>query len=144
MGSARQLGRPQEIVIPRRTHLDAADPVGVYQHVVQIPQVNVRQVFRNDLLNFIVDDLALLLVDGAAALLDQLIDAQVGVKSAVGPFGREAVGSKDVLENVRIQVAADPAQGMELVRAFRNIGEERRKFQTAYVELDTSRSQLLL
>src|SRR5271165_7124560 len=142
--SVRQLGRPQEIVIARRTHLYTAHPVGVHQHVVQIPQVNVRQVFRNDLLDFIVDGLALLLVDGAAALRDQLIHTWVGIKSAIGAFGRKAIGAKDVLENIGIKVASDPAQRMELVRTFGDIGEERRKLKTADVELDARLSQLLL
>ncbi len=56
----RQLGGTQEIVAARRPQLDSVHAVGVHQHVVQIPQINVGQVFGKDLLNLVVDSFALL------------------------------------------------------------------------------------
>src|SRR5271157_6276084 len=144
MRSVREFCCPQEIIVAGRAYLDAVHPVGMHQNVVEIPEIDVRQVYGDDLLDFIVDDFAFLLVDGAAAIADQLIHARVGVEGAVGALWSEAVRTEDMLENVGIEVAPNPAQGMELVRAFGDVGEERGKFKAADVELDASLSQLLL
>src|ERR1039458_4605077 len=101
-----ELGCAKKIVVTRRIYLDAMHPVGVYQHVVEIPQIDVRQVFCQDLLDLVIQRLALLLVQGTLGLTDQLVHSRVRVKSPVGTLGGEAAGSEDVFENVWIQVAA--------------------------------------
>jgi hypothetical protein len=47
------------------------------QHVVAIPQVDVRQVFGDDLLKLRVDLFSLLLIDCAAALVDECVNFRI-------------------------------------------------------------------
>ena len=86
--------------------------IGVHQHIVQIPQIDVRQVLGQDLLDLVVDDLAFCLIESAAAFANQFIDARIGVEGAIGALGSEAGGVEDVLEDVGIEIAA-PTQRSE-------------------------------
>ena len=113
--------------MPAGFSLDAAHPVGVHQHIVEIPEIDVGQVFGDDALNFVIDDFALLLVERAAAFADQLVDPRVRVEGAVGALGREAGGVEDVFEDVGVLVAANPAHGIHLVGALGDVAEESRK-----------------
>src|SRR5271165_922500 len=109
MRSVREFCCPQEIIVSRRTYLDALDALRVYQHVVEIPEIDVWQVLGQYPLNLIVDSFALLLIDGVAAFANQFIHARVGIEGAIGALGSEAVGAEDVLEDIRVQVTANPA-----------------------------------
>ena len=52
------------------------------------------------------------------------IDPRVGVESPIRAFGRKAVGVEDVLEDIRILIAADPPHRVHLVRALGDVAEE--------------------
>ena len=103
-------GAFQEIVIARRIEGNAAHPARVHNHVVVVPEIDVRQIFRKNLLHLRVQLLAHVLVKFAARLVDKRIHLRIGVKAAVGAVRRELGGVEDVFEDVGIFVAADPAQ----------------------------------
>ncbi len=73
VSSTGELRRAQKIVVTGGANLDPLYAIRVYQNVVEIPEIDVRQVIGKDLLYLVVDCLALLLVERAAALADQLI-----------------------------------------------------------------------
>ena len=68
------------------------------------------------------------MVEFTAGLIDQRVDPRVGEVSAVGAVGREFGGVEKVFEYVRVFVAADPAQRIELEQAVGDVGEESREF----------------
>ena len=51
---------------------------------------------------------------------------------------------KDVFEDVRVFVAADPAQGIKLEQAMGHVGEKGREFEGPDIERDFHLAQLLL
>ena len=54
-GSVRQLCGAQEIVVARGTQFDSAHAVGVHQHVIEIPKIDVWQVLGDDALDLVID-----------------------------------------------------------------------------------------
>src|SRR5215469_2622300 len=115
--SLRELRGTKKVVIAGRVQLDALHAIGMDEHVVEVPEINVRKILGDDLLQLGIDDFALLLVEGGAALANELIDAWVGVEGAVGAFGREAGGVEDVLEDVGVLISTDPAHRVHLISA---------------------------
>ena len=81
----------------------------MHEHVVEIPEVDVRQVLRQDVLNFEIELLAGVLIDLGFCLIDEGVDAGVGVVAAVGAVRRELRGVESVFEDVGVLVAADLA-----------------------------------
>src|SRR5262252_484154 len=81
--SLRQRCSTQKVVIACRIQLDAVHAVGMHQYVFEIPQVDIGKVFRDDLLDFIVDGLALLLIESTAAFANQLVQSRIRVEGAV-------------------------------------------------------------
>ena len=108
-----QFRRFQKIVIAGGIQRQVAYSLGVHQHVVVIPQIDVGQFVGQDALDFCVELFAGVLVEFLAGLIDQCVDPRVGEVSAVGAVGREFGGVENVFEDVRVFVAADPAQGIE-------------------------------
>src|ERR1700750_1572838 len=100
----------------------------MYENVVEIPQVNIRKVFCEDLLDFSIDQLALLLVGLCTSRGDERIQPGVRVEPAILAFWRHVVGIESILEDVRIIISADPAQSVELEGTFGDIGKEGGEF----------------
>src|SRR5262249_55155582 len=107
------------IIVPGEAGLQILDACGVYDHVVEIPQINVREIGGELLLNLTIDRLPFGLIDLAASLFDPRINLWIAVEAAVGALGRKARRMKHVLKDIGILVgAADPTQGVELISAF--------------------------
>ena len=68
--------------------------------------------------------LASVLIELGARQVDQLIQTWVRIEAAVGAIGREFAGVEDVFEDVRVFIAADPAQRIELKEAVSDVGKE--------------------
>src|SRR5215467_1840053 len=98
--SGFDFGSLQKIVTPRWIQLQPVYAFGVHQHVVEIPQIDVRQVSRQDRLYFRIENLALLLVRFPPRLIDQVIQSRVGVETSIRALGRKLRGVKRILENI--------------------------------------------
>src|SRR5215469_497169 len=108
-------------------------------HAIEVPEVNVGKLNRQDALDFSVNLLALLLVERAAAFLDQLVDTWVGIVTAIGTFGRETAGMKGVFKDIRVFIAvAQPAQGIHLEGAFSHISIKGCELKGADVECNAN------
>src|SRR5208282_5365482 len=132
--SAIDLRRLQKVVISRWIQGCVPHAPRVHQHVIEIPQVDIGLILRQHLLNFSVQALAGVLIGLAARLVDQTINPRIGIKSAICPLGRESVGMKGILENVRIFIAADPAQRIKLESAAGDVGKKSSELKRANVE----------
>src|SRR5437899_614054 len=97
-------------------------PAGVHQDIIQIPEIYVRQIAGEDLLDLRVDLGALALIELTAALRDQSVNLRIAVVTAIGAPGREAAGGEDSFKNVGILIAADPAQRINLEGSFGHVG----------------------
>src|SRR5712691_8640185 len=139
-----QLSRFQKIIISGSIQRQIPHSLRMHQHVVEIPEINVGQVLRQDLLDFCVKLLSGVLVKLAASLVNQCIYARIGIVAAIGTVRRKLGGMKCVLEDVRVFVAADPAQGIKLVRAAGHVGKEGGEFKCTDVERNAYVAQLLL
>src|ERR1700692_5066172 len=98
----------QKIVIPRRIQSRVPHTSSMYQHVIEVPQIDVGNIARQDFLNFIVKFFPSILIDLAARQVDQDIDTRVAVETAVCALGRESVGVEGVFKNVGIFVSTNP------------------------------------
>src|ERR1035437_7777217 len=141
-GLRHQLRCLKEIVIAGGAEVHVAQTTRVYQHVVEIPEIDVRELLRHDLLNTAVVGFEPLPVYRGASIVDEPVDLRVGVIAAICPSGRSAGGGKNVFENVRILVAADPAQGEKLECAASDVGVVRSEFKAADIERDAHFTQL--
>src|ERR1022692_2339539 len=79
---ATDLSRLQKVVIARRIQGHVSQAPRVHEHVIEVPQVDIRNIFRQHLLNFRVQPLADTLIGLAAGLIDHTIDPGVGIKTA--------------------------------------------------------------
>src|SRR5580693_4718296 len=136
--------RLQKVVISRRIQPNIAHASRVRQYVIQVPQIDSRNVPRQDLLNFEVKTLADTLVGFSARLIDQVVETQIGIKSAISPHGRKVARMESGVKDVGIFVSPDPTQRVKLESAARDVGKKRGKFIGAYVERDPHIAQLLL
>src|SRR6266700_6510053 len=59
-------------------------------------------------------------------------------------LGREAGRVEGIVKNVRVFIAADPAQRVDLKRAFHHVGIKSGEFKAADIERNPDFSQLLL
>src|SRR4051794_37568277 len=97
--------------------------------VIQVPEMNVRSIVSENAFQLEINLLALFLVQFATPFINERIDLCIHVIATVRALRRKACGMKDVLENVRVFVSADPAQGIDLERAFDHIGIKRAKLK---------------
>src|SRR5271155_2117067 len=134
----------KKVVIAGRIQGQVLHTLVVNHYVVEVPQVDVRQILGEDSLNLRVDLLACVLVRFAAGLLDERIQTRAGVIGAIGAIGGEFGRVEDVSKDVGIFVASDPAQGVQLIRSSDDIGKESGEFESANVEGDANFAQLLL
>ena len=79
--------RLQKIVISRRIQGHVAHPPRVHQHVVEVPEIDGRNIVRQDLLNFGVELFADILIGLPARLVDQAIDPRIGIETTVSSAG---------------------------------------------------------
>ena len=141
---ATDLSRLQKVVIARRIQGHVPHAPRVHEHVIEVPQIDIRHILCQHFLNFRVQPSAGILIGFAARLVDQPVDPRIGIETAVGAFGRESVGVKGVLKNIRIFVAADPAQRINLESAAGDVGKKCGELEGADVERNAHISQLLL
>src|SRR5208283_1090369 len=109
-----QIRRPQKVVVSRGIQLQIVDALVVDKNVIQIPEVDVGQFLGEDELQFGVGRLALRLVDFATRLVDQGVDFRVGIVATIGAVRRKARRAETQRKNIRVFVAADPAQPVKL------------------------------
>ena len=74
-----QLGCPQKIVISCWIQLQIAYAFVVHEDIIQIPQIDIRQLLSQNELNLGIDRLAHLGIDFAARLVDERIDSGIRV-----------------------------------------------------------------
>src|SRR3974390_152136 len=96
------LRRAQKVVISRRIDLNPSHSLGMHQHIIQIPQIDVRQLIRNDLLHLGVNRLALLLIERRSSLANQRVHSRVRIECPVRPLRRKALRVEHILEDVRV------------------------------------------
>src|SRR5690348_5031331 len=86
---SHQFRLAQEVIVASRVQFQISHTVRVYEHVVEVPQINVGQVLRENTLYLVVQNLPGLGIDLLARLIDQLVDLRIGVVVAVCAIGRE-------------------------------------------------------
>src|ERR1700694_2130890 len=136
--------RLEKVIISRRIQADVPHPPRVHENVVEVPQVYIRHILRQHFLNLSVELPADILIGLAARLVNQTIDPRIGIETAVRAFGRESVGVKRVLKNIRIFIPADPTQRIKLESAASDIRKKSSKLERANVERNAHIPQLLL
>ena len=77
------LGRFQKVVIPRGIEGQAAHTSSVDQDVIEVPQVDGRNIVRQDLLNFSIKSPADILIRLAAGLVDEVVDPWIEIETAI-------------------------------------------------------------
>src|SRR5215469_17440085 len=87
--SVGELRSLQEIVVAGGSNRYATHAVGVNEDIIEVPEIDVRQLLRNDPLDLVVDGFAFVLVQRCAAFSDQLVHARVREKRAIGALRRE-------------------------------------------------------
>src|SRR5258708_14277240 len=138
------LGSFKKVVVARWIQSYIPHTPRVHEHVIEVPQVYIWDIFGEDFLNFGVELLADILIGRASRLVDQTIDLRIGIETAVCAFGRESVGVKGVFKNIRVFVPADPAQRIKLESAARDIRKKCSELEGANVDRNTHIPQLLL
>src|SRR5580658_1423456 len=91
---ASDLNGLQKVVISRGIQGRVSHAPRVDQHVIEIPQVDIRLILRQHFLNFSVQALTGILIGLAARLVDQTINPRIGIKSTVCALWWESVGVK--------------------------------------------------
>src|SRR6266478_2697412 len=99
------------------------------EHVIEKPEVDIRQVGGENRLDAGVCRLAPTGIGFRAALFDKRVELRVDIETAVSPVWREFVGVEGVFEDVGILVTADPTQRIYLVSAGGDIGKKRRELE---------------
>ena len=105
----------------------------MHQDIIEIPQVDIRQVSRQNALHLRIKFPTLLLIEFSSRLIDQLIYLRVGIVTAVSALRGESGGVESVFENIWVLVATNPAQRIELERSSRNISKESCEFECPYI-----------
>jgi hypothetical protein len=120
------------------------EPPAVHHNGIAIPEIDRRQVVGQDLLRFYIVRAPLLLIGIRSAIVEQRVEPRVGVVTAVRPARRKTLRRKCMSENIRLLIAADPTQGIELECAACYIGVKRSEFEAAQIECDSHPRELLL
>src|SRR5438270_3822354 len=113
----------QELVVARWRRLHVLDTLGVDDHVVHVPEIQVRQIAREYLLHACVVELALGLVDRGTRRREQRVQLWIRVVASIGSARRHARRIESIAEDVGILIAAaHPSQRVELIRALGDVG----------------------
>src|SRR5664279_1912186 len=116
----------------------------MYEHIIEIPEIDVRNIAGHYLLNLGIHALANALVGCLPSLIYKVIDARVGVKPAVCTFWREAVGVEGVFKDIRIFIAPNPAQRVELKCAACHVRKKGCGLKSTNIQRNTHIPKLLL
>src|SRR5258708_14311862 len=131
-GSVRQFSAHQELIIGGSADVQVPDAPRGNQHIVEIPEIYVRKIARHQALDLGVNPLALLLVERAASLFDQLVYFRIGIVPAIRAFGSKAGRVKDILKHVGVLIGvSEPAQRIKLKRALGHVRIKGRKLKAA-------------
>ena len=134
----------EKVVIAGGIQCQARNSARVHEHVIEVPEIDIGQIRREDVLNVAVETLASLLVSCFAGLLYKLVQLRIRVLAAIGAFGRKFVGGERVLKNIGVFIPANPAQRIELKGALGHVGKEGGELVSTNVERDSHVAQLLL
>src|ERR1700722_4031714 len=103
---------------------------------VEIPEIECRQIAGQDLLRFNIVGAAACGVDTLRGVVEERVDAGVGIVAAVGAMRRKICSGENVAENIRLLVTADPSKRIHLKCSAANVGEKCRGLIAAYVQRD--------
>ena len=121
----------QKVVVARGRELHLSDASAVHQDIVGEPEIEIGQVFGHDALDFTVELPAPLAVSLHAGLVDQDVKPRVAIVASVGAVRRDLARVENELKDVRVVIAAHPAQGVELKVAASDVSVESGKFKRA-------------
>ena len=127
----------QEIEISRRIQPQIPHTVRMHHDIVEVPQIDVRQVLRQNALHLGIQRLSHLWIDLAPCLIDQRVDIRIRVVVAVRPIRRKLRRVKRIFKDIRIFVPADPAQPVHLKRAMLYVGKERCELEAPDIKHDS-------
>src|SRR5450631_3014878 len=129
-----QRGSSEEIEVAGAGGLDVFETAVVNHDCVEVPEIDGRKIAGEDLLDFVIVFAALLLVAGLPGIVEQEIECRIQVTSAIGAMRRQAMGVVGVAEDVRVLIAALPAQGVHLEGSASDVGIEAGELKAADVE----------
>src|SRR5262249_25121551 len=109
----------------------------MYQHIVVVPEIDIRDILRDETLKLGINLAARVFVNLATGPVNQPLHSRIRIVPAIGGVGRKPRRMEDVFKNIRIFVAADPAQTVQLEQSVSNIGKEGREFKGANIECDS-------
>src|ERR1700751_1910919 len=109
----------------------------MHQQIVVVPKIDIRDLLRDQTLKLGINLAARAFVNLPATSVNQCINSRIRIVAAIGAVRRKLLRVEDVFKNIRIFVAADPAQAVQLEQSVSNIGKEGREFKGANIECDS-------
>jgi len=134
----------EELVVAGGAEGREEDGVAMDGDVVDVPEIYVREIVSDDLLDLEKDLAALVVIGSLAGFVEECVELGIAVAAAIGAVGRNFVGGEDEFEDVGVVVSADPALCVELEGAVSDVGVEGSKFLGANFESDAELLPLLL
>src|SRR4029077_19404699 len=101
----RDLRSAEKIIVAGRIERQVRDALRVYEDIVEVPEIDGRQVFGQNALELRVKLLGFFLDDFRLLLSVEVIVLWIGIEAAVGAVGCELARVERVLEDVGIFVA---------------------------------------
>ena len=119
-------------------------PLVIDHYRVPVPEIEGGQIAGEDLLRLDIVGAAPGRVSAGVRVVEQCVEPGIRVVTAIRALGGEAGSREDVAENIRLLVAADPAQRIHLKSSAGHVGVKRSVLGTAQIERDPHVGQLLL
>jgi hypothetical protein len=111
---------------------------------VLVPEIDRGQVARENLLRLDIVGAPAAGVRARGGIGEQSIEPRIRIVTAVGAFRRKVRGRKYVAENVRLLIAADPAERVHLEGAACDIRIESGELVAAQIQSNADSGKLLL
>lgn len=114
VGGGAELEAGEELVVAGGAEGREEDGVAMDGDVVDVPEIYVREIVSDDLLDLEKDLAAFVVIGSLAGLVEERVELRIAIAAAIGAVGWNFMGGEDEFENVGIVVTADPALRVEL------------------------------
>jgi len=114
VGGGAELEAGEELVVAGGAEGREEDGVAMDGDVVDVPEIYVREIVSDDLLDLEKDLAAFVAIGSLAGLVEERVKLRIAIAAAIGAVGWNFMGGEDEFENVGIVVTADPALRVEL------------------------------